>query len=63
MKALKIAAVIVLALWMAYTTWRLEYAIRVSEAACSLATVAAANAPKGQFLTVAKCPRPNVQMY
>jgi hypothetical protein len=43
MRALKIAGIVILAIWMAFTSWRLEYAIRTAEAACNVALVAGMN--------------------
>jgi hypothetical protein len=56
MKALKIAGVIIVAIWMGFTSWRLEYAIEVSEAACSIATIAGLNDPVHTFKSTVRCP-------
>lgn len=56
MKALKIAGVVIVAVWMGFTSWRLEYAIKVVEAACSIATIAGLNSPVHTFKNTARCP-------
>lgn len=40
MKALKIVGIVVLGLWLAYLTWRVEYSIRIAHGACVDANLA-----------------------
>ena len=54
----KIAGIAIVALWMALTSWRLEYAIQVAEAACSTATIADLNSLTHRFKNTLKCPFP-----
>jgi hypothetical protein len=56
MRVLKIAGIVIVAAWMAYVYWRLEYVTQVSEAACALATVAQMNAPTRTYKIAAVCP-------
>jgi hypothetical protein len=56
MKALKITGVVIVAIWMGFTSWRLEYAIKVAEAACSIATIQGLNGPVHIFKNTIRCP-------
>ncbi len=41
MRALKMVGLVLLVLWMAFITWRLEYSIWATERACSMFEIAA----------------------
>jgi hypothetical protein len=57
MTALKIAGIVAVATWMAFTSWRLEYAIHTAEAACSVAEASSLNFKPRTFKSGIPCPK------
>ena len=56
MKALKVVGIIAVALWMAFTSWRLEYAIKASEMACDEIDILGEHLYQDVFKGLPYCP-------